>query len=94
MQDMALGKMLGMFSGMLPKAKPPANTVSCWLSEEIEKLYPGENEIMDMVKGLVIGMANGDPNGALRVLVTLHNDIGDLVTGLQREGEDGAKDQE
>lgn len=93
MKDMMLGQMMGMFGSMLPKAKPPANPVAQFLSDEIAKMYPEKNEIVGMIEGVVVGMGNDDPNGTMRVLVSLHNDIGELVNTLQ-EADNGTPDKE
>jgi hypothetical protein len=93
MKDMMLTQMMGMFGSMLPKSKPPANPVAQFLADEIKKMYPERNEVVGMIEGIVVGMGNDDPNGTMRVLVTLHNDIAALVNTLQETG-DGTPDSE
>jgi len=76
MKDKMLGQMMSMFSNVLPKAEEAKNPVAKFLSDEIRKLYPEQNEITGMIEGAIVDMANNDPDMALRVLLTLYNDIG------------------
>ena len=90
MKDMMIGQMMSMFGSILPKAEEPKNPVAEFLSDEIRKLYPEQNEITGMIEGAIVDMANTDPDGALRVLLTLYNDIGEFYQEMQRDG--GADD--
>ena len=88
MKDMMLGQMMSMIGSVLPKAEEPKNPVAKFLSEEIRKLYPEQNEITGMIEGAVVDMANNDPEMAKRVLFTLYNDIGEFYQAQQEEAED------
>lgn len=85
MKDMMLGQMMTMIGSVLPKAEEPTNPVAEFLSLEIRNLYPGQNEITKMIEGAIVDMANADPDGALRVLLTLYNDIGEFYQGMQSD---------
>ena len=85
MKDMMLGQMMSMFSSVLPKAEEPKNPVAKFLSEEIRKLYPEQNDITEMIESAIVDMANNDPEMAKRVLFTLYNDIGDFYQQLNTE---------
>ena len=56
-----------------------------FLSDEIRKLYPEQNDITGMIEGTIVDMANNDPDMALRVLMTLYNDIGEFYQGMQSD---------
>ena len=86
MKDKMLGQMMSMFSSVLPKAEEPKNPVAEFLSEEIRKLYPEQNEITGMIEGAIVDMANNDPETAKRVLFTLYNDIGEFYQGQHTDG--------
>lgn len=83
MKDMMLSQMMSMLGSVLPAAEEPANPVAEFLSSEIRKLYPEQNEITGMIEGAIVDMANTDPGAALRVLLTLYNDIGEFYHGVQ-----------
>ena len=85
MKDMMLGQMMSMIGGVLPKAEEPKNPVAEFLSMEIRKLYPDQNEITGIIEGVVVDMANTDPDMALRVLLVLYNDIGEFYQGQQTD---------
>jgi hypothetical protein len=85
MKDMMLGQMMSMFGSVLPKAEEPKNPVAEFLSGEIRKLYPEQNEITGMIEGAIVDMANTDEAAALRVLLTLYNDIGEFYQAMERE---------
>ena len=85
MKDMMLGQMMSMLGSVLPAAEEPENPVSAFLSGEIRKLYPEQNEITGMIEGAIVDMANTDPDAALRVLLTLYNDIGEFYQGMQSD---------
>ena len=85
MKDMMLGQMMSMLGSVLPKAAEPKNPVAEFLSGEIQKLYPEQNEITGMIEGAVVDMANNDADMALRVLMTLYNDIGEFYQGMQSD---------
>lgn len=69
----------------IPAAETPNNPVSVFVDKEIDLLLPpgGDTGITDMIKGVYIAIVNRDPNAALQTLVTIHNDIGELVRTLQ-----------
>ena len=83
MKDMMLGQMMSMIGSVLPKADEPKNPVAEFLSEEIRKLYPEQNEITGAIEGAIVDMANNDPDGSMRVLLTLYNDVGEFYQGMQ-----------
>lgn len=85
MKDMMMNQMLGMLSSVLPAAEEAKNPVAEFLSGEIQKLYPEQNEITGMIEGAIVDMANTDEAAALRVLLTLYNDIGEFYQGMQNE---------
>ncbi|MHC1576730.1 MAG: hypothetical protein ACXQTE_05190 [Methanosarcinaceae archaeon] len=85
MGNAMLGQMVGMIGSMLPAPEPPKNPVAQFLADELVKLAPDNNDMIGMVSGVAVGMANEDPNNVLKTLVTLHNDIGALVARLQEE---------
>lgn len=85
MKEKMLGQMMTMIGSVLPKAEEPTNPVAEFLSLEIRNLYPGQNEITKMIEGAIVDMANADPDGALRVLLTLYNDIGEFYQGMQSD---------
>ena len=85
MKDKMFGQMMSMLGSVLPAAEEPTNPVAEFLSDEIRKLYPEQNEITGMIEGAIVDMANTDPDGALRVLLTLYNDIGEFYQAMERE---------
>ena len=85
MKNVDIGQMLSMIGCVLPKAAEPTNLVAEFLSGEIQKLYPEQNEITGMIEGAIVDMANNDPDMALRVLLTLYNDIGEFYQGMQSD---------
>ena len=95
MKDMMLGQMMSMLGSVLPAAEEAKNPVAEFLSGEIRKLYPEQNEITKMAEGVIVDMANTDEASALRVLIVLYNDIGTFyetysisqtIEGLQSDG--------
>ena len=87
-ENMDMGQVLSMIGCVLPKAAEPTNPVAEFLSGEIQKLYPEKNDITGMIEGAIVDMANNDPDIALRVLLTLYNDIGEFYQGMQSDGRD------
>lgn len=85
MKDKMLGQMMSMFGSILPKAEEPTNPVSEFLSGEIQKLYPEQNDVTKMIEGAIVDMANTDEAAALRVLLTLYNDIGEFYQEMQSD---------
>ena len=86
MKEKMLGQMMSMLGSVLPAAEEPKNPVAEFLSGEIQKLYPEQNDITGMIEGAIVDMANTDPDGAMRVLLTLYNDIGEFYQGMQSDG--------
>lgn len=70
-----------------PEAEEPNNPVSKFLSREIDILLPDnvDPEMLGLFRGVYINSANHDPNKALKTLVMVHKDIGELVRELQME---------
>lgn len=91
MGNMMMAQMVGMLGKMLPPPEKPENEVAVFVSEEIANLLGNEPDIMGMIHGAVVGLANSDPNATLRTLVEVHNHIGAFVAKLRAE-EEGAED--
>ena len=88
----SMATMMGM---KIPEPEPPSNLVSEFIDKEIDLLLPqnADNGLVDIIKGVYITAVNRDPNAALRTLITVHNDIAELVRALQvAEGPEGEPD--
>ena len=88
MKNPMMAQMMGMMASVLPKPEEPNNKVSEFLRDTIGKLYPDRPEVIGMIEGTIISISNADPDATLRVLVNLHNAIGEFVRGLQENGAD------
>lgn len=82
----SMATMLGV---KFPTAEPPSNAVSEFMNDEIDKILPegADPEIVSMIKGVYINTCNHDPNQALQTLIMVHEDIGELVRGLQEQSQ-------
>jgi len=63
-------QMMSMFSSVLPKTVEPKNPVAKFLSDEIRKLYPEQNDITGMIEGAIVDMANNDPESWIWRIMT------------------------
>lgn len=77
-----ISMMMNMIGSVMPKAQPPANPVAEFLSGSVDKLYPN-NEIAGMIKTVLVDAANQDPDGVMRALILVHNDIAEFAQSLQ-----------
>ena len=80
-----LKNMLSMMGASLPEPVAADNLVAEFVERELHLLMPADidTEILDIFQGVYVGAANKDPNGVLKTLVRIHNDVGELVQSLQ-----------
>lgn len=86
--DLGMIKSMSTMMGIkIPEAEDPTNRISEFIEVEIDKILPEDAnpEIVDMIKGIYIRLTNRDPNSTLQTLITIHQDIGELVRELQME---------
>ena len=80
-----LKTMLTSMGSELPGKTSPTNVVAEFVDKEIHILMPGNEDVVDIFQGVYVGIANRDPNRVLKLLVCIHNDIGNLVKEIQTQ---------
>jgi len=81
MSDMMLKSILKSIKPMLPKAQPPKNPVSEFISGLFTDQFNDAGEL-ELLHTIAVNISNEDPNRVLELLVSAHNSIGAFVTKL------------